>query len=244
MNMSYVELLNDYQQVKENLFLRCSNTERNGDYLENCPRQEKNGLALTAHVGLNWQEGALPNYSAVVTNDMLKGWGITEETLFADATANTQKKMPPVIMKLSELMQELSGGGMMPPEAEEPDIFVLTNEHSYFGAAAAFYPDMLKSVHESLGNYFMLPSSVHEWLLLPEETGVSVRGLESMVYDVNRTELSEADYLSDDVFHFDGERMELARDYEKRLQKTEAMKKEAAGIFGPETAAKDRPITM
>ncbi len=211
-------LLN-YSDVKESLFIRCSNTERNALFLETCPHQDMGGVVLTVHVGLSWEPDSIPNYSAVVTNDMLRSWNITEEKLFTDARENTQKRLPVKMGRLSDfLMQAADTNELILPD-DGPDIFVLTNGNGYFGASAAFYPDVLTKIHEGLGNYFMLPSSVHEWLIVPEDMEMNVAELERMVRDVNRYEVSEADFLSDDVYHFDGSRMELARDYEKGLKK-------------------------
>ena len=214
--------LTNYNDVKENLFLRCSNAERNKAVLENCPHREMNGVVLTAHVGLKWEQGTSPRYSAVVTNDMMKGWKISEETLFADAEKSARKRLPITYGRLSDFLMGLPGGDMLPPNTSAPDMFVITNRQGYFGAAAAFYPDVLQQVHERLGNFYMLPSSVHEWLILPEEMGMQVSDLERMVRDVNYYEVSDEDFLSDDVYHFDGEKLELARNYEKNIQKENA----------------------
>ena len=236
------DFLRNYSDIKDNLFLRCGNVGRNPSFLENCPHREQNGLVVTVHAGLDWKPDTVPDYSTVITNDFLKSWNISEETLFADAQKNAQIRMPVVLKRLSDLMQQISSGQMMPPSPDEPDIFVLTNSYSYYGAASAFYPEMLDAVHEMLGNYYMLPSSVHEWLLLPEALGMDVGALEHMVREVNRFEVRPEDFLSDDVYHFDGEKMELARDYEKRMYKAPEFRAEL-----PENGldvSEDRPLAM
>ena len=50
-------------------------------------------------------------------------------------------------------------------------------------------------------NLYMLPSSVHEWMILPECDDVAY--LKEMVTEVNRTAVAEIDLLSDHVYRYD-----------------------------------------
>lgn len=50
--------------------------------------------------------------------------------------------------------------------------------------------------------YYLLPSSIHEFLIYPYD-GCTVENLLEVVKDVNRTLVSEIDFLSDNVYYFD-----------------------------------------
>ena len=59
------------------------------------------------------------------------------------------------------------------------------------------------------GNFYVIPSSVHECLLVPENSRVSPEELCDMVSEVNRTVVSEDEVLSDSVYHCDAKTLEL-----------------------------------
>lgn len=80
---------------------------------------------------------------------------------------------------------------------------VLSNETGINGAAALLYPKMPEYIYKTVGgNYYLLPSSVHEFLIVPEEKGINPSELIAIVREVNRTEIEKAEFLSDDVYYF------------------------------------------
>ena len=242
------EWLADYNNVKDSLFVRCSNAKENAGLLENCPHTVLGDLAFTVHVGLNWQEGSDPSYTTMVTNDILRSWGIDRQTLLEDAVENSALRMPMTCRPLSAVMQDFMGpdGDEIPEPYDEPAIFVLSNTFTHHGAAAVIYPGVLDMMQERIGNFYMLPSSVHEFLLLPESMGMAVSDLERMVRDVNASVLLPEDYLSNTVYHYDGveKQMEPAREYEERKElQAEKTKEAAAKLTGSgQRVMQDRPV--
>lgn len=217
------DFLSDYSKVKDNLFVRVSNAGRSKPLLQNSPYTTLGDIAFTVHVGLNWQEESAPVYTTVVSDQMLESWGISKEALFKDAVDNSARRLPVVCRPLADFMMGMMGAETI--ERGEPDngLYVLTNGPGQYGAATVMYPGILDEMHKELGNFYMLPSSVHEFLLLPENFGFPVEQLEMMVRDVNRTVLDEGDFLSDSVYHYDGEEklMEPVRDYLARRELSE-----------------------
>ena len=240
--------LNDYSKVKENLFVRCSNAGRNAHLLQDCPHTILGDLAFTVHVGMDWMEDTDPAYTTTVTNSMLDTWGIDKKTLFEDAVENAARRMPVTCRPLSAVMQDFMGGDEeeMPGPYDEPAIFVLSNTFTHHGAAAVIYPGVLEMMQERVGNFYMIPSSVHEFLLLPESMGMDVSDLERMVREVNASVVLPEDYLSNAVYHYDGAEkcMEPAREYLERKEQTMEKKKDAARmLFGPgPVEAMNRPV--
>ena len=65
-------------------------------------------------------------------------------------------------------------------------MYVLTNTSGSLGAAALFYPDVKDKAAELLGSdYYILPSSVHEVILVPESPGINAAELCDMVKQAN-----------------------------------------------------------
>ena len=206
------EALMDYEAVKDKLFIRCSNAAKNSGILEHCPNLSTDDLAMTVHVGLDWEEGREPSLSVMVNDALVSRWGISNGTLFQDAVNNAAERLPVRFRTMAEVMSEMMG---MPVPDSGPDLYVLGNSSGQYGASVIYYPQVLEQIHEKIGSFYMLPSSVHEWLCLPETAGPELAELEDMVRSINRTEVAPEEVLSDEVYHYNGSVMELARDYEK-----------------------------
>lgn len=90
---------------------------------------------------------------------------------------------------------------------EEPvdwnPMHVATTENSCFGAGIIAIPDFLEDAAEKMhGDFYILPSSIHEIILIPADCGVDASELRDMVYDVNKVEVSEEEKLSDNVYFY------------------------------------------
>jgi len=86
-------------------------------------------------------------------------------------------------------------------------MYVLTNRQKLNGAACMLYPDVLKNFGYKLGrDFFILPSSVHEIILVPDDESVSKEALWEIVTDINRTQVAQEEILSDSVYYYSREK--------------------------------------
>ena len=100
---------------------------------------------------------------------------------------------------------------MIPPEQDEI-MFVLSNKDKHHGASAVLNPKVMDEIAEKVGkDFFILPSSVHEVLIVTGTGQNDLKALESMVQDVNATQVSPAERLSDHVYAYDAETHEIYR---------------------------------
>ena len=66
-----------------------------------------------------------------------------------------------------------------------------------------FYPDVKEKAAEIIGgDYYILPSSCHEVILVPDTLEVKAKDLCEMVKEANRTVVEDKDILSDNVYHY------------------------------------------
>ncbi len=87
---------------------------------------------------------------------------------------------------------------------DRPDLYCATAGNGAFGVAPVILSGCLSRLAERLGSdLIVLPSSVHELLALPETGGDDLGMLKGVVSEVNRSVVSEEDYLSDSVYRFD-----------------------------------------
>lgn len=223
--------LQDYGQVKKSLFIRVNDSQDNAESLRNLPHREMDGLAVSYHIameGPNGMEASVP-----VTYGLMQSYGINENQLHADALASGQALNPPVFMSMAEMMSRMTGidAEELAPAVPDPGLMVLSNEQALYGAGALFYPQMMDQIAERMGsNYFVLPSSVHETLILPDDGLADREALESMVQEINAMAVAPEDRLSDHVYHYDAQDhiFEKAATYETRMEQKEiAAEKEA-----------------
>lgn len=161
-------------------------------------------------------------------------FGVSPEQLHADAMKSTQEILPVTVEHLSEVMagsirQQMLADGLPEEEIasyleqmvipEEADMLVVSNEIRTAGASAIFYPDVLDQVAEKAGgNFFILPSSTEEVLVLPDNGRMNYRELDAMVCEVNDAQVAECEQLGNHVYHYDteGKVFEKAAVYEAR----------------------------
>lgn len=203
------DMMKDYDQMREKLFIRLSPLEGSEAVMEGSPHRVEEDLLMTYHIMIPGDDGFM---SARITNEILSGFGVETKQLHEDAVANTPNLLP---AKVQSMMAALTG-----VEEDDPKMIVVTNEQGIFGAGALFCGGVMDQVGDKLhGNYYLLPSSVHEWIAVPDD-GTHMRSeLEDMVKAANQTVVDPADKLSDNVFHYDvRERMfERADKHEVRI---------------------------
>jgi len=131
-------------------------------------------------------------------------------------------------LNMNDVMRDMMGdaAGMFIPDDPSP-IWVATVEGGQNGACILQYPDFLDQAAETLGgDFYVLPSSIHEVLCIADDGSMELSHLEEMVRSINEAEVAPADRLSDNVFHYDSEEhiFENARTFEAReAARVEAM---------------------
>ena len=101
---------------------------------------------------------------------------------------------------MAEVIRELSGG-MEEPEDTGVPMYVLTNVQKSLGAACILYRDMLKTCADRFGEaFYVLPSSVHEVILVPASAVENQKELIAMVRDINQTQVRDTEILSDNIY--------------------------------------------
>jgi hypothetical protein len=93
------------------------------------------------------------------------------------------------------------------------------------GACVISYQDFMDQAAIRLGgDFFVLPSSIHEILLVKDDGNANYHNLQSMVQEVNATQVDPAEKLTDNVYHYDSKDhvFELAEKFEARRKMKEA----------------------
>ena len=226
-----VDFYKDYERVKTRLALKLVNREKNKKMLEEMPHRDFLDMAVIFYCLV---DSPLAGTAAILIKEShMKNWGISAEDLYEDALTNAERMLPGTIRTMEELLSrmvledeipvwewreekqegfpKLEGVAVESPSASGIPLLVLTNNRRYLGAACILYRGILEKFAKKLGeNLFILPSSVHEVILLPETKVNSSKNLLRMVIEVNRTQLAPEEVLSDTVYYYDRESGEIS----------------------------------
>ena len=190
------EALNHYDEIASKLFVRLSSAKKGEALMEDSPHQVIGDLLLTYHIFIPGDENSDGWFSARVTNEMLNNFGITKDQLERDALKNTTKLFVP---KLESLMEAVTGE----PE-EDPRMLVVTNQETTYGANMLFVPGMMEEVATKLkGNFFAIPSSIHEFIVVIDDGDITAEDLRAMLETANQTVVRPEEILSNTVYHYD-----------------------------------------
>lgn len=228
----------EYGNVKGNLMMQVIPVEPNKEKLEQVPHKTIEDIAVVYRIDVS--DARHHNASVLVTNQMMEHFGITPEQLHQDAVTSQMANRPPTLKNMSEMMAEMSGGMMDMPESP---MWVATVQGGVHGAVAIQIPEFMDQAAEKIGgNFFVLPSSIHECLFIKDDGEFQRPQLEEMVQSVNATEVSAADFLSDSVYHYDSEArvFEKATTFESRVAEAAVAYETAA----PETAKETMTVLL
>ena len=216
--------ITNYDQMKNTLVVQVIPTDRNAEMLADIPHKNIEDMSLVYRMQIDQNENGTS--SVLITNAMLENYGVTVDQLHQDAMDAAVINNPATFRSMQEVLSDLMGmpADLMPP-MDGPQMYVASVENSLNGAGVIAYPDFMNQVAEQVGgDFFVLPSSVHEVLVVPDDGSIDRHDLESMVREVNASEVLPKDQLSDNVYHYDSQDQvfELAGKYEERMAVKEA----------------------
>ena len=218
--------LTDYSQMKAKLAMEVVSAEIKAELLTHIPHHDIEDMAVVYRFVLDSRDDG--QATVLVTNKLMEQFGITQDQLHADAMVNAPEIKPAIIQGMSEVIAEMMGpealmlGIEMPPANEL--MYVATTPDKVHGACVISYQNFMNQAAERLGgDFFVLPSSIHEILLVRDDGNADYHNLQSMVQEVNDTQVDLAEKLTDNVYHYDSKEhvFELAEKFEARQKRRE-----------------------
>ncbi len=197
------------EHVRPRIVYKLVYFEKNRELLNEIPHFPYLDLAIVFYCLV--PEMPYENASILIYNHHLAYWDISKDTLLSFARKNTPLLLPECCSSLAELIrpalsfcsaeeQSLTEEIL---EGETIPMYVLTNNQQYFGAACILYPGALHHISERLNDdLYILPSSIHEIILIPASISEAPRELARIVQDINLTEVAPDEVLSDSVYFY------------------------------------------
>ncbi len=188
--------------MDRNVFMR----QAAKDVMDFIPEDLRDGLAMVCDISLTKGQDI---WRTTVAREMAEKNDYDVDALFDHAMKSFVKLEPPVLADMAgaifggEKVNYLAFGERLYPD-EKQLMYVLSNDTGVLGASVLFYP----GVQEQIANVFdegytVLPSSVHEVLIVPDSAGVDAASLKDMVREANRLVVEDKDILSDNIYHYD-----------------------------------------
>lgn len=199
---SVKDILTDYGQVRDRLQIQLVNAEQNAELLEGTAHKKLENTDLAAVFRIRFDEILMKSASMLVPEGLLETWKTDVETLYDHALENSANKFPYIFMALPQPVL---------PEPENGSLYLLTNSLEQYGTSVLLYPEVMQTLaQDHQTNFFILPSSVHELVLIADNGQQDIQQLQEMVIKVNRSMLSLEERLSDQVYYYDRTSQDLS----------------------------------
>lgn len=207
-----ISRLTDFDLTKDKIVPRLVNAEKNSQLLSERPHTMMADLAITYHIEFGEAENG--KMTVPINNGMLEKYGISVEELHEIAMKNVNDVVRPAFMSMREMLSGMlpdgMGDEMLPPD-DGGMMHILTSHDRTHGAAAILSPETMEMIQEKMGDFFILPSSIHEVIILKDDGQATISDLENLVQEVNQTQVAEQELLSDHVYKYDSNEKEIFR---------------------------------
>ena len=220
-----LDFFTDYELEKDHLAYRIVNYEKNKELLKTVPHLKYLDLAVIYYCLLKISKKG--SATILIHNSHLKLWNISSAMLHKQTCQTTPQLLPYDFSSMSAILSEAFNDTLSPLQdtggtdlsdlysitgSPHTDLsaaesfcamYVLTNSHKLYGASCILYPGLLKRIAEQLdADLLILPSSIHEVIILPAASPRRHAGFRNMVAEINQTELAVDEVLSSRIYYY------------------------------------------
>lgn len=199
------EFLKDFKKIKGKIVYHLVNCQANQELLSDAPYDEYLDLAVVYYVLLEVNSYGMA--SLMIKDEHLEMWNVTKKEVACEAQRNTRRLLPYEFRAMGELLDELPIAGREKDKGEDKGkdlMYVLSNRIRSYGASVLLYEGQLDGIGAYLEeNYYVLPCSVHEVIVVPESVSPGWEALNLLVDEVNKTQIDPEEHLSDHVYYYD-----------------------------------------
>ena len=203
-----------WEVFRRKVFMRLINREKNKELLQQVPYREFMDLAIVYYYSLQISDAVVG--TMLITEEHLHLLNVSAEELHQAAQGNCQRFQPVKLQDMKEIMLVIGNKTGIPvPEMEKEELqpmYVLSNTIGMYGAVAMVFEEELRRFSERLKcSFYVLPSSIHEVILIPECKECCVEYFLQMVKEINATQVATTEVLSDSVYFYDKSLEKLRR---------------------------------
>lgn len=191
-----------FEHCRKYVVYRLVNAAKNKEILKDIPHIPFFDLAIVFYYLINSDINGIQ--SLRINNHIMKNWSTNTQELFELAQENTPRLFPESFRSMTDYARQFADSLCCSADLPlERSPYILTNSNGINGASVWLYPGILERVGEELGeNFYILPSSTHELLILREQLGFTSPELLKMVFHVNRECVDAEEFLSDNIYYY------------------------------------------
>ncbi len=193
------------KMIRENLFYTLVGRERNKELLMDVPHVNFLDLAIVFNYMISARDGRIQSFK--VNNIIMQTWGIDTQTMYDIARKNMDRLLPETMTCISSIINGFAGGceqDIIISEEDDVHMYVITNKYAVNGSAAILYSKKLSNIAEMMNSdMYIMPSSIHEMIIVPKIYYNNEDRLKELVKEVNRDVVVPEEQLSDNVYCYD-----------------------------------------
>lgn len=203
-----------YEGVRDRIVFKLINTAKNRNFLRSVPHIPFLDLSAVFYVLLEvTDEGTA---AMTVNRRHMEQWKVQTDTLWADSVRNSRRLLPAEFFTMNYALKEMLKGNagfgessvqenlLAGNAASRDGMYVLSNKSRSYGAACIAYPHILEMIGGILRtDYYVLPSSVHEVVIVPCCENISAAELDEMIREINITQVDDEEVLSDHAYLYE-----------------------------------------
>ena len=204
-NQNCAENFKDFTTASERIVFKIVNFEKNKRLLEDVPFTRFLDLAIVYMFFANEEDDSVG--TILIRNEHLLMWNVNVNELHEYALLKTPSLMPVRLKSMEEVLNELLGQPIENMDCErdsDSNMYILSNSKGIHGASTILYPGVLGNfAHRNdvdIKQLYILPSSIHEVILLPCNQTLNVMQLQQMVEEINQTQVQQDEILSDNIY--------------------------------------------
>jgi len=183
---------------KDHVFITLVNRDKNKAMLKSAVSRPFFDLEMVVRWNLQLSEDSGVMLCPVNAPEML---GVSGEEFFETARENTRRLFTPELELLSDFLNRI---GMDEEVEDTVPLYILTHSGRTFGAVMMTYEDVCERTAEKLGgSFYLLPSSLHEMLVVSERNNIEKDALKGIIHEVNDTLIDKSDILSYSLYYYD-----------------------------------------
>lgn len=195
-----IEKFKKWENIQGNVRAKLVNTKRNQEQLKTVPHRMFLDLTVVYYVMVIERGEEIGMF--LIHHGHMEAWGKDEEALYQTAMKNMRVDGDADFFSMETLIKQICG--TLPTDRwQDTGMYILTNRRKRFGASELLDKGTLRMMADQMGDGFIvLPSSIHECIVLRPRVPSKYEDLAYMVRAVNDAEVSEEDRLSNHVYAY------------------------------------------
>ena len=212
--------ISDFDNVSKHIFYSLVNKKANEERIKDIPYKDIGDLAKIYKVATHMDKDGVASF--IISKELIKKWNVDINTIDSIANINTPALFPFTLKGISELINEL----LLDLNKADQDnrrfisedigyeesikMYVLSNNIGIGGASSMLYKGVLKNFATQVNaNLYILPSSIHEVIIIPAIYKFNVSDMREMVIEVNKSIVDAGEVLSNEIYFYDNNNDEI-----------------------------------